>query len=338
MFVPYKVDVPFNHRPVVNWLVSVAVIVVFGLQVAEQIEFEEQMEEELAKQVEKHIADGDSAEEAIEHVRESVGESIFEKTMYRFALRGWGIKGLLGHMWLHADIFHLIGNLIFLWLFGNAVCSKIGNIFYLPVYVVLGLAAAVVHLIFVGGPMLGASGAINGIVGMYLVLFPENSISCFVWLFFRPITFSVSGYWMILLWFAFDVWGAMKGGGGVAYFAHIGGFAAGFGLAILMLKMKWLVMERDEKSLLQMLGWDKKQTQPEYGGQFAYQQQQWKKSVAETAQSRTATLEPEKPQEQLIRFVCQCGKKIKVPAKYAGKTGSCPRCKKQLRIPNKPSI
>ncbi len=141
MFIPYRVDVPFNHRPVMNWLVVTGVIVVFVLQLQ--------------------------------------ASGATQEALYSFVLDGWGIKGLFGYMWLHGGILHLIGNLIFLWLFGNAVCSKIGNVFYLPVYVGLGLIAATSHLIFSDGRAVGASGAINGIVGMYLVFFPENSMSCF---------------------------------------------------------------------------------------------------------------------------------------------------------------
>jgi len=227
LFIPYAVDVPFDHRPVVNWLVFAGVILAFILQVGAT-----------------------------------------EEQISPFVLNGWAIRGLFGHSWLHAGIIHLIGNLIFLWLFGNAVCSKIGNIFYLPMYLGLGLLAGISHLIFVGGPAVGASGAINGIVGMYLVFFPENSISCFFFLFFRPVTFSISGYWMILLWFVFDVWGAVGGGECVAYFAHIGGFVAGFGLAVLMLSTKWVVMERGEKSLLQMLGWGRREIEEEVRRDF----------------------------------------------------------------------
>lgn len=232
----------------------------FGLQVAAVVG-----KERLA--VERRAVEGQTREE--QTANDKIG---------RFVLNGWKITGLFGHMWLHGGIIHLVGNLIFLWLFGNAVCSKIGNLAYLPVYVGLGLIAAVSHLIFVGGPMIGASGAINGIVGMYLVFFPENSISCFFLLLFHPITFSVSGYWIILLWFAFDIWGAVSGGQGVAYFAHIGGFVVGFGLAVLMLKLKWVEMERDEKSLLQMLGLDKKPAEIEQRGDFAPWQQRWERA------------------------------------------------------------
>ena len=82
-------------------------------------------------------------------------------------------------MWLHVGLIHLVGSIIFLWLFGNAVCSKIGNIFYLPIYVGLGLIAAASHNIFSNGTVIGASDAINDIVGMYLVFFPENAMDCF---------------------------------------------------------------------------------------------------------------------------------------------------------------
>ncbi|MHC4570747.1 MAG: rhomboid family intramembrane serine protease [Planctomycetota bacterium] len=318
MFIPYKVDVPFDNRPVMNWLVFVGVILAFVLQVAAVME---EVTSEFTV-VEKPV-EGQPEEQAAEG---KVG---------RFVLDGWKITGLFGHMWLHGGLFHLIGNLIFLWLFGNAVCSKIGSVFYLPVYVVLGLVAAVSHLIFIGGPMIGASGAINGIVGMYLVFFPENSISCFFVLFFHPVSFSISGYWMILLWFAFDIWGAVSGGQGVAYFAHIGGFAAGFGLAVLMLKAKWVEMERDEKSLLQMLSSDREPAETELRRDFAPWQQQWEGSEGEKTESETFAPEPEKPEEEFIRFACLCGKRVKVPIIYAGSMGRCPRCKRRVRIPEK---
>lgn len=81
-------------------------------------------------------------------------------------LDGYNVRGFFAHMWLHGNIFHIAGNLFFLWLFGNAVCSKIGNIIYLPVYLSVGLFAAFSFNLFSDGQALGANGAINGIVGM----------------------------------------------------------------------------------------------------------------------------------------------------------------------------
>ena len=169
-------------------------------------------------------------------------------------LVGWRPLGLLGHMFIHLDPLHLAGNLVFLWVFGNAVCAKVGNGIYLLAYVGLGLIAAVAHNLLDGRPAVGASGAINGVVGLFLILYPLNDISCFYFVFIRGGVFSLSSIWMILLWLAFDIWGAAAGGGNVAYMAHVGGFAGGAALGVLLLKSGWIEMDRSEKSLLQVLG------------------------------------------------------------------------------------
>ncbi|MCP4613609.1 MAG: rhomboid family intramembrane serine protease [Planctomycetes bacterium] len=302
MFIPYRVDVPFNYRPVMNWVVVALVIFIFAIQIVEINQM-------------------------------SVVEFKENSITIQYLLDGLSIKGLFGHMWLHGGLWHLIGNLIFLWLFGNAVCSKIGNLYYLPVYVVLGLVAGISHLLFSDVPILGASGAINGVVGMYLVFFPENSISCFFFLFFRPIWFSVRSFWMILMWFAFDILGAMHGGGGVAYLAHIGGFVAGFGLAILMLRTKMIVMERDETSILKLLGLEMKDKSTERRGDLAPWQSEWDNNDSEETKQETITFEPEETREQYIHLRCRCGQRVKILSQYAGKIGRCPKCSAKWRIP-----
>ena len=88
---------------------------------------------------------------------------------------------------------------------------------------------------------------------MYLVLFPENEITCFFWFLLVYIRkFEVSSYWMILFWVIWDILGILIGSSRVAYFAHLGGFAVGFALGFAMCKKGWVTMERYEKSLLQM--------------------------------------------------------------------------------------
>jgi membrane associated rhomboid family serine protease len=267
-----------------------------------------------------------------------------------FILDGCNIKGLLGHIWLHKDIIHLLGNILFLWIFGNAVCAKIGNLAYVPIYIILGIFAAIAHLLFKGGAALGASGAIMGIVGIYLVFFYENNITCiFLWIyFFRPIVrqFTLSSFWMILFWLAFDIFGAARGGGTVAYFAHLGGFAVGFGMAFIMLKMRWVVMERYEKSLLQM--WTQRKNPPPDSfasnpGMFPYDLETKKPQPPpnipmlnlnrKNVDIEKTPSELDKSKDDLIRFVCPCGKKVKAPIKYAGKLAECPRCKKRVKIP-----
>jgi membrane associated rhomboid family serine protease len=295
--IPYRVDVPFNHRPIMNWLLVTSVIFVFFVQLA------------------------------------AISDPVASQKISSFVLDGWGIRGLFGHMWLHGGPMHLIGNMIFLWLFGNAVCSKLGNVLYLPVYIGLGLIATMSHLILDGRTAVGASGAINGIVGMYLVFFPENTISCFFLLIIRPIFFSLSGYWLILLWFAFDLFGAFSGSGNVAYIAHVGGFLGGFGLAGLMLKMKWISMERDEKSIFDMLS-PKKSNIPNMSQEEI---KLWRQKYREKEKRKVKTVTPlEKPGkavDKFIHFSCSCGQRIQVSREYAGKIGRCPKCSKRIKIP-----
>ena len=76
--------------------------------------------------------------------------------------------------------------------------------------------------------------AVNGVVGMYFVLYPLNRMSCFYWFLIKVGTFKLSSIWMILYWLAFDIWGVVNGGGNVGYAAHLGGFAAGFALASIL--------------------------------------------------------------------------------------------------------
>lgn len=151
-------------------------------------------------------------------------------------LNGWSVSGMIGHMFRHAGFLHLVINMLGLWVFGNAVCEKVRNRVYPFLYLLLGLIAAVVHIVFDGNPAIGASGAISGIMGFYLVLYPINRITCFYWIFIRLGTFSISGLWILSFWFALDLFHALSAPDGlVAYWAHVGGFLAGVGLATIFL-------------------------------------------------------------------------------------------------------
>jgi membrane associated rhomboid family serine protease len=381
LIIPWKVDVPQDRRPFINWLIIAGVITAFVFQtksivehrkklpektyeyknrsvedVAKELGVDEQQLKEIEQSVEKPL---DKVKKTFpqkkippnfkeDAIKQRMLEEYFVLGKIRpFILSGWTIKGLFGHIWLHGGILHLLGNMLFLWIFGNAVCAKIGNFSYLPIYLGLGVIAGIAHLIFTGGNAIGASGAIYGIVGMYLVFFPENEITCYIsfWFLLSPYIkeFTVSSIWMILFWVAFDVWEAMKGGGGVAYFAHLGGFAGGFVLAIVMLKLKLVVMdERYEKSLLQLLSGRKGpaeyESTPYYFGRSGLSEKDLemvKPETAEPAAPKTIPLEPEPPKEEFIRFTCSCGKRFKMPTKYAGKMGICPKCKLRVRIPDK---
>jgi membrane associated rhomboid family serine protease len=173
------------------------------------------------------------------------------RTTDGWVLSGWSLEELVGYQFLHAGLIHLIGNMLFLWVFGNAVCAKVGHVAFAPIYLALGIAAGAVHLMVDGTPAIGASGAINGIVGMFLFWYPRNSISC-IWLFVAVGAVRFSSYWAILIWLAFDLWGAATGAQGVAYFAHIGGFAVGFLLAMAISVSGVLEDSPYEQSLLDL--------------------------------------------------------------------------------------
>ncbi len=397
LLIPAHVDVPQDRYPVVNWLIIAGAIAVFVFQmlsiwerrqhVSEMtVKYENVPVEDMAKELGVKEKELKEIEEAAKksHVdtedvtsigrykpdnlkfKEMLVKRIIIERYYvwgkirPYILNGFELKGLFGHMWLHGGILHLVGNMLFLWIFGNAVCAKIGNLRYIPAYIGLGLVAGISQLVFMGGSSLGASGAINGIVGMFLVLFPQNEITCYFIFFFllSPYVkeFSISSAWMILLWLAFDILGVALGGGGVAYFAHLGGFAGGVVLAILMLKFKMVTMERYEKSLLQIIEEYRHPPAVEESpsGYYGYLnatgnlQQELPLvpvpsvpfepktiSFGPSEQPETIPFEPQKPQDEFIRFACACGKRVKMPAKYAGKTGKCPQCNARLKIPEK---
>ncbi len=173
---------------------------------------------------------------------------------YPLVLDGWSPLGMLGHMFLHNGLIHLAGNLIFLWVFGNAICANTNNFLYPILYLGLGLLAATVHNCFDGVPAVGASGAINGIVGMATAMYPINRVSVF-WLFiFKAGRFEAPLWSMSLLWLGFDLFGIIFGSTDTAVWAHLGGFAAGLGIGIALLRAGLVTLSPyDNKSLDQIL-------------------------------------------------------------------------------------
>jgi membrane associated rhomboid family serine protease len=337
LLLPWKADVPQERRPVMNWLIITALIAVFALQVADAVEYavdrDPHLQSTQQSETPSEALPNDSSPRKPPRIPGVTGELI---------LWDWSLKGLLGHMWLHGGLLHLGGNLLFLWIFGNAVCAKLGNLRYLVLYVLCGVAAGVTQLLFVPGPMLGASGAINGVVGMYLVLFYENEISCFFGCLFPLFarTFEVNGIWIILFWVFWDIVGALRGGSGVAYFAHLGGFATGFLITLYLCHRGWITMERYEESLLQ--AWRKRKdpgkpvaSDPAYSylAREAQPSPPPDPRPAAPADPKPIPLPDFAPSRDSIRTVCGCGRDVTVPRQYAGKTIRCSACRQPLVIP-----
>jgi membrane associated rhomboid family serine protease len=143
-------------------------------------------------------------------------------------------------MFLHAGLLHIGGNMLFLWIFGNNVEDLLGGARYLLLYLGSGIAAALVQALAAPHsqiPMIGASGAIAGVLGAYLVTYPHANVHCFVWIviFFWIVTVPA---WVLLgLWFAIQLSSGLAAGPaapGVAFWAHVGGFTTGIILFLLL--------------------------------------------------------------------------------------------------------
>jgi membrane associated rhomboid family serine protease len=133
-------------------------------------------------------------------------------------------------MFVHAGLWHLLGNMIYLWIFGDNVEDAMGHLRFLLFYLLCGLAAALTQVMLSLGsntPMVGASGAIAGVLGAYLILHPGAKVLTLVFLFIFIRIMYLPAIVLLGLWFALQVISAVGGGAGVAWYAHIGGFVAG---------------------------------------------------------------------------------------------------------------
>lgn len=142
---------------------------------------------------------------------------------------------LLSSMFMHGDLLHLGGNMLFLWVFGDNVEHRAGRVPFIVAYLVAGLVGSLAQIMSSTDspiPTLGASGAISGVLGAYLVLFPGNRVTVFLFRFLTQVPALVAiGMWIVFQVFA--QFAAPVGEGGVAYLAHIGGFVAGVAAGLL---------------------------------------------------------------------------------------------------------
>lgn len=217
VIIPYNVDVPMARIPVANWILIgiTCVIGTWGI-------FDEQT----------------------------------ESVLVLFRGEKFSALQLIGNLFGHADFIHLIGNMVFLFVFGNAINAKLGHGWFLGLYFGIGIAESLVWLGIGTGPAtLGASGAIMGIVGAFLALYPRNDVSVFYWFgMWWTGTVAVSSYWVILLYFSFDLIGLLLGGEGVNYIAHISGWMMGLAGMYVALKLGWVARERGEETILDAAG------------------------------------------------------------------------------------
>lgn len=196
MFLPIGDDQDHERRPLVTWILIVANLAVFSLY-------------------------------CLPHPRPGVVEAA------AFVPAQMRPLTIFTSLFLHADLFHVAGNMLFLWLFGRLVEERIGAVAYALFYPVCGIAAAFLHAYGTEhpqAPAYGASGAVSGVVGAALLLAPRAQIKVFVWFIWWGIYEIPAAIW-IALWFAEQVYFSSRDYGNVAYYAHLGGFSAGAGTA-----------------------------------------------------------------------------------------------------------
>ncbi len=183
------------------------------------------------------LAEGDA-------LAEFVGRWAFIPDRF-FHPAAWGVTPAFGlltvftAMFLHGGFLHLAGNLLYLWIFGDNVEDALGHLRYLVFYLAAGFAAALLQAVFQpasGIPNVGASGAIAGVLGAYFVLYPRARVVTLVPLFFLFPLVEVPAGFYLLFWFLMQFWmgsanlasaGRHAEAGGVAWWAHVGGFVAG---------------------------------------------------------------------------------------------------------------
>lgn len=196
LIVPYEVDTLFTRRPIANFAI-VAITTIVSLM--------------------------------------AFFGNIGPSTIETMVLSGWDVSGLFGHMLLHGGWMHLIGNMMMLWIFGNAIAGIMNQFAYVLLYLFTGLIASSAQIVFDGSPAIGASGALSGIMGVYLAVYPTNHVNVFWLWMIRAGTFEISGWLLIVAYFALDLFGLLGSTDSVAHWAHVGGTVAGFltGLALL---------------------------------------------------------------------------------------------------------
>jgi len=231
---PLRDSIPSIRTPVVNVLLMVACVAVFFYQLA--------LGPELIRFLE---------------TRAFIPARLFFPETFETGVL-FALGAAVVSMFLHGGWLHLIGNMWFLWIFGDNVEDVLGHFRYLLFYLVCGLAATLAHALVEPRsliPVVGASGAIAGVLGAYFVWFPWSRVRSLVFLGFIFTVVEIPAFLFLLLWFVLQFFsGTMAlaastaSGGGVAWFAHIGGFVVGAAIA-LWLRFTGRVRPRGRSSI-----------------------------------------------------------------------------------------
>jgi membrane associated rhomboid family serine protease len=155
----------------------------------------------------------------------------------------------LTSMFMHGSLWHLLGNMLFLWIFGNNIEDYLGRLKFIFFYLVCGLGASLAHILFHFNsltPVIGASGAVSGVMGAYLILYPNARVRSLVFIFFFFTFVDIPAFIFLIVWFIFQFLNI--GGQGIAWLAHVGGFLIG----LLLIKW-WHTRQNRRRPIIEIL-------------------------------------------------------------------------------------
>jgi membrane associated rhomboid family serine protease len=348
--IPFHVDVPMARIPFANWILMAvtvgASVFLMGRQYdKERGEGEERLRGHVSNIEMKLRSDHDLTEDEKEELSDEL-DFVFEPGTLR--RDRFSVSQLFTYVFVHGGPLHLIGNMIFLFVFGNAINAKLGHWPFLGFYFILGAVAGAAWLVFdrAGYGLVGASGAIMGIVGVFLVLYPRNDVRVgYFFLFIRFLrigVWEVSSYWIIIFYMLQDLVGTLLagGGGGVAYTCHLVGAGCGIAATAALVRIGLVKSDLGEQNLLEIFGWApqrrkrrrkikrRRVRQAEQGaGVEATADKEAPLPLLELATPEQATDPPAAPHADTKLFLCpQCRRKLRVPTKLAGKKIRCKGC------------
>ena len=241
---------------------------------------------------------------------------------------------------------YFIASLIIFWFFGNAVCSKVGNILYMVLLAGFAALAEGVNALH-GEVLVWVPGCIlNAIVGMYLMYWPTNSVDC-AFLLNPWRRFTVSGFWVVAAWIILDLisvaaWiildliSVAALGWSASLIAHLVFFLVGLIVAAILLKLRRATAYDDDWTLLQVITRQEREDTA-WKDSWSVRKSQKDEDEAESwkTQQDGVKAKPPKPidQDGIVPLLCQCGHIIRVPMKYEGRKIRCPQCSHVLTVP-----
>ncbi|HXE52386.1 MAG TPA: rhomboid family intramembrane serine protease [Tepidisphaeraceae bacterium] len=228
MIIPLGTDSRLRQTPYMNWALIAANVIIFVLF------------QHLDYDIHGHLV-------------LNMGQiSLLTESRYSLSPRVPVWWAFLTYAFMHAGWMHLIGNMLFLYIFGNNVNDKMGHVGYLGFYLAGAVCAGIAYVLMqrTPAPVIGASGAIAAVTGAYLVLFPRSNVSIFyIWFFFGRL--EVPSLWFIVFFFCQDLFFNFAGDTSVAHVAHIGGTIFGFSASLALLSLK--LLPRDQFDLVAMV-------------------------------------------------------------------------------------